>query len=985
MINENDILKRVLLEIKSKIDSKNTFDLILEQESTDCGKPPNNQTVPLTMNQITKFQKYVWEVVEKNLQPVKGTCDGNGKNCSYDSSLCKTKPCKKLQTVDGFWGGAGSKTATAWQKHGTVYKEKNPCWWVHDNEIGRQLRGQEIPTTMSQVKNFQRWVWMDYEKFPENDKTKRKSILCSTPCTYAQAVDGYWGDSNSNTAKTWNNDKIRQLYKKDNSDWYTNTVYDKRIAQNEERIIWVRKNFIFTEETPSGYNGYSSIPNVNDWLVKNAQLIYKRSEEDAKKIILPNYGWDVNPTLFPIPKKYAESDFINFYPEEEKAKVKEVEQELFDTQNIDKWEVSDRLGQGFGGAMGQFDISQYQQTGIKRSPYQKQEDLTKKVQDLKNPWVKSAEKWNTKMDVVKNQISSKCQRPMKFSFRNLSGGNNIDYYLSYYSLCKYAGGLWVYDTPSETICGCRYMGTKNGLKFDPESGEYYSATIVLKTNDGKTYVNEVHDFAQEMAWLTPGGKEDQIYGDGKIGVHDVMTVVEIGLVIAGSVASGGLATLLIGASALVGIADSIIYFTEGDKYMGTMMLAINLIGIDEVVALAKWGGNLIKSWTKESLEVIAKKQLTKGVLSSSEKLILSEVQQFIYKNQFALAANMQYKMAYNFVTEGLVQTATKQKWGWEMFFKSFYKIGKMTTKGIPGMLLKIGGVAIGADVLYLMMFGRDFNRVNSSFGPMFDLLYTNLGLTNEQKREKLKKEEALNAWQTLQENLKKNAQEYLSPDVTTEILKFDPSKSLTFEEMEQRAKMASESLIQKPQVNSPKEKELKYKESITLSNLENNGSTISLGMSGSPVTEINNLLIRVGYKDIENVSLFDYLTQYYISQFQLDNNLPITGQVDNLTYITLKSYKSNNFCERIEQLKTEGWVQINYIKKNALKSQSKQDKIIELECNNKTIMLYNENYEVKKDVRSIGSSPILRTAVDNPQNLDLEEQVLRIKGIIKQL
>ena len=72
--------------------------------------------------------------------------------------------------------------------------------------------------------------------------------------------------------------------------------------------------------------------------------------------------------------------------------------------------------------------------------------------------------------------------------------------------------------------------------------------------------------------------------------HSTAGWVELGLVGAGLILTltgigAPVGAALIGAGTVVGVADAAVYFSEGDPYMGTMMLALNLIPGGELASI----------------------------------------------------------------------------------------------------------------------------------------------------------------------------------------------------------------------------------------------------------------------------------------------------------------------------------------------------------------------------------------------------------------
>ncbi len=260
MNNTDDILKRILLNMKynpkdSLVENKINIDNLLfteqeekiENKMTKLGDPPNGQQIPITMNQIMQFQKYIWSTIEKDIPKVANTCRSKDKkqDCAYNSMLCPAtkKPCWKKDAVDGLWGG---NTITAWNKYKQKYIAFNPNWWVDDAKTGQELSGQEIPVTSLQTKNFQKWYLEQIEKVKPNSYGLYTTKLCKTPCKYDQAVDGILGNLGSNTRKLW--DQYKDKYTQSNPNWYRDVDFDQNIVRSQERVNKIEKTFIFTKE-----------------------------------------------------------------------------------------------------------------------------------------------------------------------------------------------------------------------------------------------------------------------------------------------------------------------------------------------------------------------------------------------------------------------------------------------------------------------------------------------------------------------------------------------------------------------------------------------------------------------------------------------------------------------------------------------------------------------------------------------------------------
>ena len=87
MKNTDDIIKNILLNMTYMVENKKTIDNLLIEDLTT--ETPNDQQIPITMNQIMQFQKYIWSTIEKDIPKVANTCKSADKkyDCAYNSML----------------------------------------------------------------------------------------------------------------------------------------------------------------------------------------------------------------------------------------------------------------------------------------------------------------------------------------------------------------------------------------------------------------------------------------------------------------------------------------------------------------------------------------------------------------------------------------------------------------------------------------------------------------------------------------------------------------------------------------------------------------------------------------------------------------------------------------------------------------------------------------------------------------------------------
>jgi hypothetical protein len=208
--------------------------LINEVKTGDACKDEYYYETIATANQIVQFQKWVWDNKEKNLKATNASSAKNEDEKTYNSMLCSS-PCTKRQAIDGNLGTVGSKTRLAWDKYRAEYTKKYLGTWCTEKKWANiWLNGVEIPAlSVGHVKSFQNYIFQTVEKFKIEAGKKYNSMLCSVkPCTYAQAVDGYWGDS---TSSAW--ESYGEKYKLVNPKWDDKDVtYDGKTSIDKVKV-----------------------------------------------------------------------------------------------------------------------------------------------------------------------------------------------------------------------------------------------------------------------------------------------------------------------------------------------------------------------------------------------------------------------------------------------------------------------------------------------------------------------------------------------------------------------------------------------------------------------------------------------------------------------------------------------------------------------------------------------------------------------------
>jgi len=206
-------------------------------------------------------------------------------------------------------------------------------------------------------------------------------------------------------------------------------------------------------------------------------------------------------------------------------------------------------------------------------------------------------------------------------------------------------------------------------------------------------------------------------------VHTFLTVVELGAMLLAFIPSP-LSPILWGISGAAGIADASTYFYEGDKYMGSMMLALEVIPGGELLKFFKGTKTAIKLGKEGTIELLEKG--SKGTLEGNEKIIYKDLVAELktIDKEIAQAAKKQIgKEIKENLTQNFIKTtknySTKNK------LKVFYQIIATVWKKIgwvPRMTISVGGTMVGIDKLYLALFGRDEDRQKSDIRKIYYLI-----------------------------------------------------------------------------------------------------------------------------------------------------------------------------------------------------------------------------------------------------------------------
>jgi hypothetical protein len=237
------------------------------------------------------------------------------------------------------------------------------------------------------------------------------------------------------------------------------------------------------------------------------------------------------------------------------------------------------------------------------------------------------------------------------------------------------------------------------------------------------------NFADSFEYQTPGTGGKVL--KEKEETHKTLMWVELGLMGLGFI-TGPLGPLFMGASAIVGFADGVIYYQEGDKHMGVMMMSLSLLGAAEVAAAFKLvkaevkAISFITKYGDDAVETLFKTAIKNPeLLSAADKSLVYSLKNATYLSQNVLAKEMSKKITKNFITE-LPTTFKNQNWGWKEFSRLFWNFAEGSPT-IKGMVVYIAGVPYTIDQIYLALYGDDNDRQRSTIGQLFNYFNGNIG------------------------------------------------------------------------------------------------------------------------------------------------------------------------------------------------------------------------------------------------------------------
>jgi hypothetical protein len=349
-----------------------------------------------------------------------------------------------------------------------------------------------------------------------------------------------------------------------------------------------------------------------------------------------------------------------------------------------------------------------------------------------------------------------------------------------------------------------------------------------------------------------------------LSTHDWLTLIEISTAILGMIPSPA-SPILLGISTLAGVSDAGVYYAEGDKYMGTMMLALSVIPGGELLKAVKGSKVLIKRGVGGYKSLI--KKYKAGV-----KLTELEIKDLkILGKKIAENASEVNKLMTKNLTTKILESLTKRTP--KFLINLILMLKKLGVIKLSEISLKIGGIVYGIDQLYLWVF-RDLipSRTDLDQRTRNELRASINGLLGNEQA--IKEYLIITAADGINKLIKsgkspRNIDVGESPDEF-----FKESSNRQIEKIKKEKKVGMQSV------------------SPSFDSVLNNKSIIKKGQSGDSVKKIQKMLYELGYDYLLtafetssnwNDGIFGENTKDAVTAFQEDNSLKVDGIVSKDT------------------------------------------------------------------------------------------------------
>jgi hypothetical protein len=371
--------------------------------------------------------------------------------------------------------------------------------------------------------------------------------------------------------------------------------------------------------------------------------------------------------------------------------------------------------------------------------------------------------------------------------------------------------------------------------------------------------------------------------------HDTSAYVELGLTGAGFLlvltgVGAPLGAVLIGAGTAVGIADAIKYYEENDPYMGTMMLALQLIPGGELIGiLAKSSPKFTKPVLKRFADIVDKLSKNK-VLTDVEGKIFEWVSKLFNKH---LPDVTKLIKKHSFRALKLKLEREKSSIILRTIINILHFSLQQAPTFIAKLIIKIGRISVTIDQLWTLMATPDSwrskMRNKSEFSQIIDKLYDGT----------LSKDIIDGLW-TLWQKILGNDED-INNEMLDQLFKYLENYDKEIPLDGNLDKPIEEILPNRWDKSSNNLKNVGDSNPVTFDNIVRGLQNIRKGQKGDIVRELQGILVYLGYdlgesgKNKNGVDgSFGETTETALKEFQRNNKIKETGILDKNTAIKLK-------------------------------------------------------------------------------------------------
>ena len=365
--------------------------------------------------------------------------------------------------------------------------------------------------------------------------------------------------------------------------------------------------------------------------------------------------------------------------------------------------------------------------------------------------------------------------------------------------------------------------------------------------------------------------------------HDWASFIEITTGLLGMIPTPA-SPILLGISVGAGLTDAAFYFSEGDPYMGGLMVALAILPMGEFIKAVPGGKKTLEkgsSYVRNLFKKVRSLSGKKG-LSQAEKQAIKEAEELIgqvAKNSDELAKSVAKKTVSN-VIEGVIKLSGKALWGTvTLLSKLSWAIAK------PFVL--VSGIYYTYDEIYLALYGSDKDKMKLRYNSRFQGLVRALKVLSNYESAEKQAEEYL---RINGDNIENNPELLAQIDYTQRQSALEEQNKQTLAALEEQ---------KKNQKVSPSIQDVLSKK---IDSYTNQPYTIHEGQKGDSVKKIQQMLDKLdlgiilkGYEEGKNGSdsIFGKNTFDAVLIFQSNNRLSETGIVDSKTLSKMiKLYKN---------------------------------------------------------------------------------------------